>query len=70
MPSKAGGVGLIPSHIVDSQPKKIKTLKKKKTPRSNILTNSIKTLKIVHIKKKPYKKERAGERNRAVLGTW
>ena len=56
-PSNAGGMGSIPdqggeiSHASQqpSPPKKINN-------RSNIATNSMKTLKMVHVQKKPLKK--------------
>ena len=51
-PSNAEGVGFIPDwgakiHMPHGQ----KTKKKKKKRRNNFVTNSIKTLKMVHIKK-------------------
>ena len=55
LPSNAGGVGSIPGqgakipHVSWSKNQSIKN-------RSNIVTNSIKTLKMVHIKKKKKKK--------------
>ena len=67
-PSNAGGVGSILGlgakipHA--SWTKKTKTLKKKK--RWDNVTNSIKTLKMVHIKKKKKEKEKKGRRN----GEW
>ena len=56
LPSNAGAMGSIPG-----QGAKMPFRQKKKTNtqnRSNIVTNSIKTLKMVHIKKKILKKNR------------
>ena len=54
-PSKAGGVSLIPGQgakIPDGKPKKKNNNNKPQTENTNsIVTNSIRTLKMVHIKK-------------------
>jgi len=53
LPRNSGGVGLIGelrSHMPHGQ-------KTKTYNRSNIVTNSVKTLKMVHIKKKSFKKQ-------------
>ena len=56
LPSSAGGAGLIPGQRakiphVPVPKQKQKQEKNKKQSRSNIITNSTKTLKMVHIKK-------------------
>ena len=50
-PSNAGGVGLIPGQGAKI-PTTCLSAKKSKQNRNNTVTNSIKTLKMVHIKKK------------------
>ena len=61
-PSNAGRMGSTPVREVRSlMPRGQKKKKKKKNPqkqtRSNIVTNSIKTLKMVHMKKEIFKKK-------------
>ena len=59
LPSNAEGAGSIPGQGVKVPhplwPTNQNILKKKKKTRNNIVTNSIKTLKMVHIKKKSFK---------------
>ena len=56
LPSKAGGMGSIPGGG-PKMPHALGPKKPKTQNRSNIVTNSIKTLKMVHIKKKNLKKK-------------
>ena len=65
-PSNARGAGSILSrgakipHALKLKNQNLKKKNKQTKPRSNIVTNSVKTLKIIHIKqKKSVKKERA-----------
>ena len=54
-PSSAGGVGLIPGWGAKIHMPHGQRTKKKKKRGSTIVTDSIKTLKMVHIKKKSLK---------------